>query len=177
MKSYLYTPFELALIIQRQALDCIKYMSLLHSIYLYDNQFLLPEYRNNQKKLFLDVMDSLNYLNNTASYILERAAIEKDSEALGFVNNHNEDEMYKSFSHLIFKELRIRIMYINTRGYTCMKFRTLLSALGYKRRSSSVINYIIDCLLFYHISVSLRRNAPCDFESIALDETIVFRTI
>ena len=28
MKSYLYTPFELALIIQHHALDCNKYMDL-----------------------------------------------------------------------------------------------------------------------------------------------------
>ncbi len=177
MKSYLYTPFELALIIQHHALDCNKYMDLLHNIYQNDKSFLLPEYRNNQKKLFLDVMDNLNYINNTENYLSEIEAIEKDSEALGLVNNYSGDNLRDSFNHLIFKELRIRILYINTRGFACLKLRTLLSEFGYKRRSPYIIQYIIDCLNFYHISVSLRGNVPCDIKSVSIDDTIVFRTV
>ena len=177
MKSYLYTPFELALIIQHHALDCNKYMDLLHSIYQNDKSFLLPEYRNNQKKLFLDVMDNLNYINNTENYLSEIEAIEKDSEVLGLVNNYSGDNLRDSFNHLIFKELRIRILYINTRGFACLKLRTLLSELGYKRRSPHIIQYIIDCLNFYHISVSLRGNISCDIKSVLIDDTIVFRIV
>ncbi len=177
MKSYLYTPFELALIIQHHALDCNKYMDLLHSIYQNDKSFLLPEYRNNQKKLFLDVMDNLNYINNTENYLSEIEAIEKDSEALGLVNNYSGDNLRDSFNHLIFKELRIKILYINSRGFACMKLRTLLSAFGYKRRSPQIIKYIVDCMRYYHISASLRGNAPCDIWNISLNETIVFRVV
>ena len=99
MKSYLYTPFELALIIQHHALDCNKYMDLLHSIYQNDKSFLLPEYRNNQKKLFLDVMDNLNYINNTENYLSEIEAIEKDSEALGLVNNQRTAYQNTIYQH------------------------------------------------------------------------------
>ena len=103
MKSYLYTPFELALIIQHHTLDCNKYMDLLHSIYHNDKSFLLTEYRNNQKKLFLDVMDNLNYINNTENYLSEIEAIENDRETLGLVNNYSGDNLRDSFNHLFSK--------------------------------------------------------------------------
>ena len=177
MKSYLYTPFELALIIQHHALDCHKYMDLLHSIYQNDKSFLLPEYRNNQKKLFTDVIEDLYYINNKEKYFSEMEAIENDMQAFGLVYNNFGDDMRGSFNHLIFKELRIKILYINSRGFACMKLRTLLSAFGYKRRSPQIIKYIVDCMRYYHISASLRGNAPCDIWNISLNETIVFRVV
>ena len=58
-----------------------------------------------------------------------------------------------------------------------MKLRTLLNKLGYKKRSAMIINYIIDCLLFYHISVSLKSNVKCDIEQVNLDKLLTFRII
>lgn len=58
-----------------------------------------------------------------------------------------------------------------------MKLRTLLSELGYKRRSPNNIAYIYDCLLFYHIETTLKGNIPCNIESVDIDDMIVFKTL
>ena len=82
-----------------------------------------------------------------------------------------------TFDHMIFKELRIRILYLNKGGYARMKLRTLLAELGYRRRTPAVMNYILDCLLFYHLTVSLKDHAPCDLGAVGLDEMLVFRAL
>lgn len=174
MESYLYSPYELAIIIQFHDMNNAEYVKLLRGIFHRDNLFLQPEYRSSEKKLILSVMNQLNYLNDHEAYLSEQAMIEQDMKALGLPNHSREDE--RSFSHLIFKELRIRILFINKRCCARMKLRTLLSVLGYKRRSANVLNYVFGCLLFYHIA-ALRDNEPCDIRTIGLDEMITFRTV
>ena len=58
-----------------------------------------------------------------------------------------------------------------------MKMRTLLARLGYKRRSPQIVTYIYDCLLFYHIQVSLRDNESCCIENVDMDRLITFRIV
>ena len=174
MESYLYSPYELAVIIQFHDMKYAEYIKLLKDLFSHDNLFLHPEYRSNEKKLILSVMNQLNYLNDHETYLSEQVMIEQDMKALGLPNHSREDEL--SFSHLIFKELRIRILFINKRSCARMKLRTLLSELGYKRRSPNVLNYVFDCLLFYHI-IALRDNAPCDIRTMGRDEMITFRTV
>lgn len=177
MENYLYSTYEIAWIVQLHGIDIVCMTELLQQIYYYDNAFIKSEYRHNQKKFFLDVMDSLNYINAHEQFNIEKTAIDQDMADFGLLNIIPNDDSNEKIAHLIFKELRMRIQYINNRGYARMKLRTLLSELGYKKRSPNVINYIIDCLLFYHISVSLRDNVPCDIEKIGLDEMITFRII
>ncbi len=177
MKNYLYSPYELAVIFQYHGIDIVRITEILENIYRYDNAFIQPEYRHNRKKFILDVMDRMNYLNNQAQFELERDDIDKDLSDFGLINSSGDTDSENTVAHLIFKELRIRILYINRQGYAKMKLRTLLSELGYKKRSPIVIDYIVDCLLFYHISISLRDNAPCEIDKINLDETVVFRVV
>lgn len=177
MKSYLYTPFELALIIQYHHMDSEKYIELLQNIHRHDNIFIQPEYRHDQKSFILAVMDKLNYLSDPETYISEQSDIEKDMNDFGLKNNSVSDDTEHTFSHLIFKELRIRILYINQKGVARMKLRTLLAELGYKRRSPNIIGYIYDCLLFYHIETTLKGNVHCNVENVDIDDMIVFRTV
>lgn len=177
MKSYLYTPFELALIIQHHHMDSERYIELLQNIHRHDNIFIQPEYRRDQKSFILAVMDKLNYLNDPDTYLSEQSDVEKDMNGFGLKNNSVSDDTEYIFSHLIFKELRIRILYINEKGIARMKLRTLLSEFGYKRRSQNIIGYIYDCLLFYHIETTLRGNVPCSIENVDIDDMIVFRTV
>ncbi len=177
MKNYLYSPYELALIFRYYAIDVVRIVEISENIYRYDNAFIQPEYRHNQKKFILDVMDKVNYLNNQAQFELEKADVDKDLSDFGLVNDNGNGDLEEKVFHLAFKELRIRILYINKQGYAKVKLRTLLFRLGYKKRSPVVINYIIDCLWFYHISVSLRDNTPCEIGKIGLDEMIVFRVV
>lgn len=177
MNSYLYTPYELALIIQYHQMTCDQYIELLQNIHRYDNIYVQPEYRSNQKKFILAVMDKLNYISDPETYFSEQSDVEKDMKDYGLINNSKTDDTEHTFSHLIFKELRIRILYINQKGFSKMKLRTLLSELGYKRRSSSVIGYIYDCLLFYHIETTLKGNVPCSVAEIDIDDIVIFRTL
>lgn len=176
MTSYLYTPFELAIIIQYHNMDSTRYIKLLQDIHRYDNLFIQPEFRQDVKKFILAVMASINYISDPETYISEQEAIKDDMYHFGINNNCDNDEEYV-VSHLIFKELRIRILYINKKGYAKMKLKTLLAELGYKKRSPNVIKYIYDCLIFYHIETSLRDYISCDINEIELDDIIIFRTV
>lgn len=174
MESYLYSPYELAIIIQFHGMSNTDYIKLLKDVFHHDNLFLQPKYRNSERHFILSVMNELYCLSDDESYFSEQAMVEQDMKALGLPNQSGEHK--QTFSHLIFKELRIRILFINKRNCARMKLRTLLSELGYKKRSSNVLNYIFDCLLFYHI-IALRNNSTCDIRTIGLDEMITFRTI
>lgn len=177
MKNYLYSPYELAVIFQYHGIDIVRITEILENIYRYHNAFIQSEYRHDRKKFILDVMDKMNYLNNQTQFELEQDTIDKDLLDFGLINSNSDTDLENTVAHLIFKELWIRILYINRQGYAKMKLRTLLSELGYKKRSPIVIDYIVDCLLFYHISISLRDNVPCEIDKINLDETVVFRVI
>ena len=177
MKSYLYTPFELAIIIQYHHMDSERYIELLQNIHRHDNIFIQPEYRHDQKKFILAVMDKLNYLSDPDTYISEQSDVEKDMYDFGLKNNSVSDDTEHTFSHLMFKELIIRILYINQNGIARMKLRTLLSELGYKRRSPNNIGYINECLLFYHIETTLKGNISCSVENVDIDDMIVFRSV
>ena len=142
MESYLYTPYELAIIIWYYNMDCLSYVDLLKKIFHYDNIFIQTKYRNDQKKFILSVMDRLNFINNQEQFKREQIIIERDMEEFGLLNNIGDLDDEDCISHLIFKELRIRILFINQKGYAKIKLRTLLRQLGYKKRNSNIINYI-----------------------------------
>lgn len=177
MDYYLYSPYELALIIQYYGMDIVSAAEFLNTVFHCDNTYIMQEYRSNQKNFVLAVMDQMNYINNQEQFESERNDIAKDLEEFGLMNGSENNDDYAMVHHLIFKELRLRILYINQKKFAKMKLRTLLSELGYKRRSPKNINYITDCLLFYHISVSLKGNVYCDINAVGLDDTLVFRVI
>lgn len=149
----------------------------LNNIFKYDNAFIEIKYRHEQKQFMLDVMECVNYINNQKQFDMEANALNKDMEDFGLQNEILNDKEILNVYHLVFKELRLKILYINTNGYTKMKMRTLISRLGYKKRSPQLVNYIYDCLLFYHISVTLKENVDCDIESVELDRQVIFRVI
>lgn len=177
MKSYLYTPMELAIIIQLHHMDSERYIELLHNIHRHDNIFIQPEYRRDEKGFILTVMDKLNYLSDQDTYVSEQSEIEKDMNDFGLKNDNISNDTDQIFSPFIFKELRIRSLYINQKGIARMKLRTLLSKLGYKKRSKKIIRDIYDCLLFYHIETSLKGNIPCSVETVDIDDMLTFKTV
>ena len=177
MTDYLYTPYELAIIITFHNMDIERYTKLLQDIHRNDNLFIQQEYRQDCKKFILAVMNKLNFLSDPDTYTSEQTYIEKDMDDLGLENNSTSDDEEHYYSHLIFKELRIRIQYINKKGFAKMKLRTLLSELGYQRRVANVLDYIDDCMMFYHIEPTYRGNEPCNIYTADKDDTIVFRVV
>ena len=77
---------------------------------------------------------------------------------------------------LLFKKVRIQIIYLGKKDYVRMKLRTLMSEYGYKRRSKEFVSFIKTRLHFYHIQTTLRGNEICDIETMRnIDNMITFR--
>lgn len=173
--DFFYTPYELALIVLHHNMDIVSYMNFLSNICHDENEFIPIEYCLNHKRFILHTMDNLCSLCQIEYDSDEEYIIKNDMETFGLSHNYEYTNSVKTIYNITFKELRLRILYINKNGYARMKLRTLLSSLGYKRRSKAVISYINSCLSFYHISTFLKDNVPCDITEIGLDEMIVFR--
>ena len=176
MKDFLYTPYELAIIIHNNHLKNEQYIELLNNLHTYDNSFIQTKYRNNAKAFILDVMDKLEYISDPAAYFSEQTDCEKDSEQFGIVAKKDLQEDYQE-NNMYFKELRIKIKYINSNGFVKKKFGIFLSDLGYERRSSKLVTYINNCLYFYHIEATLKGNTPCSIDKVDHDDTVVFRSL
>lgn len=177
MKELLYTPYELAKIICDYHLESSEYVVLLHDFHKYDNSFIKPEYRQDTNEFILDVMDKFDYINDPDAYNAEENGCEKDSNQLGIIRNKKHKEEDYQDNNLYFKELKIKIKYINSNGFAKKKFGILLSELGYDKRTPKRIKYINSCLHFYHIEPSLKGNIPCDINKVDDDDVVIFRTI
>lgn len=64
MEEFLYTPYELALIIRFYNMDIVISVEFLEKIFKYDNAFIENKYRHVQKNFMLTVINMLNYLSN-----------------------------------------------------------------------------------------------------------------
>ena len=73
--------------------------------------------------------------------------------------------------------MRLRILYGSGQTYARIKLRTLLAKYGYKRRTKSLMEYIHDCMIFYHLDVTKRGGFAVDIESCNLDTMLIFRTV
>ena len=73
-----------------------------------------------------------------------------------------------------FMQLRLRIRYELTQGYTRIKLRTLLRHYGYKRRSPKIMLHISKCLNHFHL-LPTQKGMICDIWDLSLDEMITFK--
>lgn len=177
MKELLINTFDMACMIDSLDLGARDSASFKKAVWENEKAYLALTSQEDYKKWLYDIQYWADYLYDKPSLDAEFPIIQKDIQAQG--NELNEEDYLKdNFDmDLFFKSMRLRILYLNKRGYERMKLRTLLSAYGYKRRSPSIIRYIKDCLLFYHIQTCLRGNAVCDIEEISLDDMITFRVL
>lgn len=175
MKSYLYSPYELARMILQHQMDIIRATEFLHQVHQHDRPFIEACYRQDEKKFMLDVMNQMDDIQYRKQLNTEKKAIEQDFRDLGLTGEESDspDVTY----HYAFKELRLRIVYIQQKNYVRLKMRNFMKALNHKRRSESILHYIFNCLFFYHISVSLSGNTPCDLREVAMDDILIFKII
>lgn len=177
MEDFIYTTYELAWIITYYRMDSVCSAEFLQNVFRHDNAYIENEYRNDLKSFMLAVLNNVTYISNQEQFDLEADDINRDMEEFGLVNEVQNDDRAFRITNMVFKELRLKILYINKTGYTRLKMRTLLSRLGYKRRSPQIVSYIYDCLLFYHIQANLRDNETFDLESVDIDRQITFRVV
>ena len=148
MKDLFLTPLDVACIIDNFNLSSKNSAELIQKLWNEDKIFLQPQYRQNYKKFFLDVRYCSGYIYDKMTFDEEFPAIQKDCGDL--LNDENFVTDYFN-RDLFFKSLRIKILYIGEKNYTRMKLRTILSAYGYKKRSSKFIQYVKNCLQFYRV--------------------------
>jgi hypothetical protein len=172
-----YSPFELACIVESLGLGTRGAMELLNWIYENDSAYLLPEYRKNRKKLLLETLHWQDYLSDKVTLDREFPVIQKDFHNLGLqLSAENMVSDYPDVD-MFFKSLRLRILYVSKQDYVRMKLRTLLTAYGYKRRSQGLMNYLSNCMFFFHIQTYVRGGIECDIREVNLDEMITFRVL
>lgn len=177
MQELYYTAQDLAAIISSLRLGAQEETRLLNRIWQYDRVYLVKEYRENQRKLILDVFYWVHYFTDKTAIDVEFPAIQKDCAAFG--NCLNLDDYIGDFSDLdlFFKSLRIKILYLGNQDYSKLKLRTLLRQYGYHRRSQKLMQYIKECTTFYHIQPYVRGGIECDIGDISIDEMIMFRVL
>ena len=175
MENLYYSPFDLAVIISSMNFGLQKENELINFIWEYEQDFIKPEYRNSKRKFVLNIYYWTNYLNNKADIDLEFPAVKNDMISVGA--EIAENQYISNFSNLdlFFKNLRIRIIFDNKKGYVRIKFRTLLRKYGYRRRSERLVDYINTCIDFYRLKPYLRGGVECDIRTVDIDEMIIFK--
>ncbi len=175
MRELYYTAYSVAYFIVSQEMGSKTQMVFLERLYENEKEFLLPCYKWSKKNFFSDVLYWTDYLVDRVKLDKEFPIIKKDTKASGRSFDIEEKMSVYSDINLFFMIMRLRLLYVNNRGYFCMKLRTLLKHYGYKRRSAAITKHIQDCLMFYHIKACLRGGQECDVKDIALDDMITFR--
>lgn len=177
MNELFYSALDLAAIMSSLDIGCRAGADLLEKIWLYDQAYLLSDYRINKRKLILDVSYWGDYLHDKPAIDDEFPAISKDFLSVGINLNTSDLVNDTTDLDLFFKCLRIKILFLGTQNYSRIKLRTLLKQYGYQRRSQKLMQYLNECIFFYHIQPYVRGGAECDMGSISLDEMITFRVL
>ncbi|WP_313185080.1 hypothetical protein [Lacrimispora sp.] len=175
MKEFLYSSFDLACIINSMNLGAQETGRLLEELFYKDRFFLEGNYRNDKRRLYLDVHYWLDYLSDKPTIDAEFPSIQKDFDLFG--KKIAEDSFITEYFDLdlFFKKMRLQLLFLGNQDFIRMKLRTMLRAYGYKRRSEKLLRYLKDSLLFYHIETYVRGGAGCNISEIGLDEMITFR--
>ncbi|WP_276981123.1 hypothetical protein [Johnsonella ignava] len=175
MCELFYSALDIALIIADMNPGYQEEVRLLDLIWKNEKARLVMKYRENQRKFILDIYYWLHYL-------FDKAVLDKEFDAMQIDLAHlnrtvQPEQLTGDFSGLglFFKSTRIQILYGSGRSYVRIKLRTLLKQYGYKRRSSSLLQYIRGCMLFYNLEVALRNGIPCSIETVGLDRMLTFR--
>ena len=170
---YGYNAFTLANYIVGHNLGIREQYEFLQAVYREENAFLLRKYKNDE-----------NLFNNEIRYAINMLCA-SDDDCLGMLSlpKHDENEIAlqeklieMSAEDIVFQIVRLEIKYGLKRAYKCMKLRTLLALYGYKRRSDSIVRYMEEQMLFYHLGVF--RNGECvNIWDVSLDAMLTFKVL
>lgn len=139
--------------------------------------YICSRYCNDPKGFIMKFIDLLDYQYIGEDYRKEKYIIERDLEKLDIIKEYdmNIDEL-RSFN-LFFKEMRIKIIYLDSKDFVRMKLTTFLSKFGYKKRSEKFRAYVKQCLDFYNIKVMKKGGLTCDITTEDLDVMVTFKVL
>ena len=170
-----YDPYLVAYYIVSRNMGSKKMMDFLDKIFVEENEFIHPDFKNSKKCFVSRAMDLINYLTNKEEYDKEYPVIEKDFKAMG--KSFDRERYTSEFSgiDMYFAWMRLEILYTPDKDYVRMKLKTLLGHYGYKRRNTAINERLRDCILFYHLQPYLKGGDECDIRDINIDDWITFR--
>ncbi len=177
MEELCYTALDLAAIISSMNLGCQARADFLDRVWEGERPFLQKGYRDNKRHMILDVSYWLTYFSDKPAIDAEFPIIQRDVKATG---GELEADAYitdTSGLDLFFKSARLRILYGGGKPYVRVKRRTLMGKYGYKRMSSTLVNYFHQSINFYHLQPYVRDYVECRIEDVGIDEMIVFRVV
>ena len=175
MEELYYSALDLAVLISIRELGEKEIATFIEDVWNKERNFLDPQSKDNLRKLILDTHYWIYYFYDKPNIDAEFPSIQRDMIDLG--NTVIKDNYTSDFSglDLFFKNIRIRIIVDGSKDYVRIKLRTLLKQYGYKRRSKMLIDYINDCMKFYHLKAFLRGGIECKVEDVGIDEMLTFR--
>lgn len=174
MNRFLYNPQDLAYIICARNMGIKDSAKFVKYVFQYEKLYLPSQYKNNFRNFQLDILHWSNYLSDQDTYDREFPKVNEDLASIGSDIILEDGSYYNDFE-IFFKNLRLRIIYLEHKNYVTIKLRTLLSKYGYIRRSEKINYFLKQCLYFYHITATLRGNTACDIEKVNLDNFVTFR--
>ena len=174
MNSSIYDALSIAYYIDRQDMGARQQVEFWQLVYQEERECLIEPYRNNQRQFILDVSYWVDYLIDKVTFDKEHPAIKKDLQQLGMSLQVFDYEDEYADIDFYFMQLRLRIRYELTQGYTRIKLRTLLRHYGYKRRSPKIMLHISKCLNHFHL-LPTQKGLICDIWDLSLDEMITFK--
>lgn len=174
MIEMLYHVGDLAQLICEENLTNSQMNDFLTLVWQNEKEYLPLEYRENERKFYLDVIENVANQMDWESYQNERNTVNADLKAIGSETILSEKEYEKQFQYF-FIRMRLQILYLDGPDYCRIKMRTLLQNYGYQRRTRNFIRWIDRCLFFYHIEATIAGGELCDLELVSLNQMIIFR--
>lgn len=176
MEEMLYSPYAIAYVIRSNNMGMKECSAFISKVWQEEKEYLPACYKRDYRKLYLDVMFQLDYMENEEEYNTEFPHINRDLVDVGSKLQMDE-EMFERNLDLFFMNMRLNIIFMSSQGYQRMKLRTLLRQYGYSRRSPNLNKYFERCFCFYHIETFIRGGVRCSISEVDLDDMIIFRLV
>lgn len=170
-ERYRYSPYDIAIYINQEDLKLSEMEKL--KIDIWEKRELLIQ--NKWKKDYRYWNQTIKkYLNQFDGYYgHDIIKINKDFKENGSSYVLNSMTSDSSRVDTYFKQIRLILEY-SGKKYVKRKFRTVLYALGYKRRSKDLIIWINFSLEKLNMTCFINKD-KCDFTKVDLDDMVTFR--
>ena len=168
---YRYSPYDIAFFIKQGDLTLSEIKKIKTDIWE-KREHLIQDRWKKDYRCWCDTIRK--YLNQFDGYYgQDIIKINKDFEDIG--SSYALHSMISDSSRVetYFKQIRLMLEYSGKKYVKC-KFRTVLNALGYKRRSNDLIIWIHFSLDRLNMTCFIKKN-KCDFSKVDLDDMVTFR--
>ncbi|WP_019227235.1 hypothetical protein [Sedimentibacter sp. B4] len=155
--SYLYTAFDIAMLIIHENLKIKEEECILTMIWEMRYALLEPQLRTDKKNFFKKIRNVIYQIENLYdcnSYVKE-----------------NKINTFESF----FRVVKLKLYYTHNTDYFNIKYKILLQKLGYKEKTQELIKNINGFVEYIGLKMNTRGSKKCNLNTLNLDKTIVFK--